>query len=235
MADSSGIKFDIRTPWTLLLNGSQQKQQQLEKLLSIYHAPVYAFYRAQGLSASDAEDCTQDLLMDFFLVRESHKAAHPAKGRFRNYLFTAARNLLADWKKRGKARRRGGQHKKVSLDALKSEFGYTEPSGKLTPEAEYEIQWAASTWRAALQIFNERHDATLTQTLELVYFGPARITQQEAAEKLGISVPAINSRLHTARKLLLQCVKEVVIATLDDPGELKDELAHLRSFLIGRE
>jgi RNA polymerase sigma-70 factor (ECF subfamily) len=169
--------------------------------------------------------------MDFFLVRESHKNADRARGRFRNYLFTAARHALLDWKKFGGSLRRGGGTKKISLDALKGGMAHVEPTGKLSPEQEYDRQWAISTWQVALELFKSRHDASLVEALELFYFSPERYTQQEAAAKLGISAAAFNSRLYTARRHLFACLKEIVLPTVESEPEMKEELEHLRTLL----
>src|SRR5437868_5052288 len=100
--------WDIKTPWTLLLDSGAEAKENLERLVTIYLDPIYAYYRAQGLNASDAEDLTQSVLLDFFVVRKSHKEAQPAHGRFRNFLLAAARNGFLNWKKHGQTKRRGG-------------------------------------------------------------------------------------------------------------------------------
>ncbi|MCK6472913.1 MAG: sigma-70 family RNA polymerase sigma factor [Planctomycetes bacterium] len=222
--------WGVMTPWTMLV-GDQTQAGQLEHLLTLYLEPVLGYYRAEGLSPADAEDLTQSLLMDFFLVKSSHRNAEPSKGRFRNYLLAAARHALLDWRKHGKTIRRGGNKKRFSLEGLKDgEVGW-EPAAGATPEQEFDRRWAMATWRGALELFRSKHDAQLVEALDLFYAHGQRLSQQEAAAQLGISVAAFNSRLYKARQRLFACLREIVQSTVEDPDDLERELAQLRDLL----
>jgi RNA polymerase sigma factor (sigma-70 family) len=222
--------WGINTPWTLLFKANTSNTADMERLLAIYWQPVYAFYRAQRLSAQDAEDLTQHLLMDFFLVRSSHKDAEKTRGKFRDYLLSAARHALLDSKKHDRAQKRGGGKKVLSLDFLKVEPQPDEGSA-VKPEEEYDRQWALATWRAALELFRGRHGKQLVEAFDLFYSNKEELSQDEAARQLGISIAAFNSRVHTARRHVAECLKEIVRATVESDDELKDELAKLKDLL----
>lgn len=223
--------WGVDTPWTLLLKADPRAKVQLERLLQIYQEPVYAYYRAEGLTRPDAEDLTQGLLMDFFLVKGSHKNAEKARGRFRNYLLAAARHALLDWRKRGNALKKGGGKKKLSLDRLKEDRVHWEPDAGTPPDEEFERHWALATWRAAMELFRSRQEEHLVEALDLFYGSGKRYSQQEAAKELGISLAAFNSRLYTARRRLFACIREIVQPTVEQEGELKEELDRLRDRL----
>lgn len=223
--------WDIQTPWTLLLGNIEASPHSMEKLLGLYADPIYAFYRKEGLSSTDAEDLSQQLLMSFFLIRRSHLATQPQKGRFRDYLLIAAKNMLLDWRKGTRAKKRGGATPTVSLSELKWDEHVWEPAGGLTPNEEFERQWARTTWMAALELFRQREPAELTATLELYYQGDTKASQEESALKLNISVACFNSRLHRARKSLHEILQNLVRATVDSESELTEEMARLRELL----
>ena len=223
--------WDIKTPWTLLMDPEKAGAENLERLVSVYIDPVYAFYRAQGLSAVDAEDLTQSVLLDFFIVRKSHTQVERAQGRFRNFLLASARHGLINWKKHKQAQRRGGGKAGFSLDQLSAEGVRWEPAGGESPDEEYERQWALATWKAALEQFRAKGEARLIEAFDLFYFGPGKISQQEAAEKLGTSVAAFNSRMHNARRRVFECVREIVRVTVESEEELNEELNRIREHL----
>lgn len=223
--------WGVRTPWTLLLGADPKKKKEMEQLLSIYQAPILTFYLAKGLKKEDAEDLTQVLLMDFFLVKGSHRQAVPAKGRFRNYLLAAASHAMADERKHRTAKRRGGSKALVSVDKLKEAEHAWEPSSSHTPEEAFDRQWALSTWRAAKALFQKRAERALVEAFDLFYDPRSKLSQQEAARKLGISVAAFNSRLYTARRQLFACLREIVRPTVESEDDLAAELAKMRDLL----
>lgn len=223
--------WGIRTPWTLLLGADPKKKKEMEQLLSIYQAPLLTFYLSKGLKKEDAEDLTQALLMDFFLVKGSHRQAVPAKGRFRNYLLAAASHAMADERKRRTAKRRGGSKALISIDKLKEAEHAWEPSSNHTPEEAFDRQWAMSTWQAARALFKKRAERTLVEAFDLFYDPKSQLSQQEAARRLGISVAAFNSRLYTARRQLFVCLREIVRPTVEREEDLAAELAKMRDLL----
>jgi RNA polymerase sigma factor (sigma-70 family) len=220
--------WHVRTPWTALIDLQSGKQEQLTQLLETYSGPLYSYFRALSLSRSDAEDLSQQVMMDFFLVRESHRAIDRARGRFRDYLLTSARNALLDFKKKAKAARRGGGVLPVSLDHL-SESGNFEPVSKGSPEDEFEVQWALASWRAAMEMLRDDWPQ-LAEVIEIFYVGEPT-TQVEAAKRIGISVGCFNSRSHLARKQLMDCLGAVLSPTLEDASELPGELKKIRDIL----
>jgi RNA polymerase sigma-70 factor (ECF subfamily) len=223
-----GALWNVKTPWTVLLQADAAHAANLERLLSIYREPVYAYYRAQQLSESDAEDLTQQLLMDFFLVRGSHKKAQAARGRFRFFLLSSARHALLDWKKHKRSLKRGGKAAHVSLEQVKStKAAGAEHNDPADPDALFDRHWALATWRAGFESFKTQSSAQLVEAFELFYAAQQGNSQELAAKKLGISTAAFNSRLFTARQKFFECIKDIVQTTLEDKGEMKEELDYL--------
>jgi RNA polymerase sigma factor (sigma-70 family) len=223
--------WNVETPWTLLLQNAGKEPDTLEKLLGIYADPIYGFYRREGLNSADAEDLTQQLLLSFFLVRESHFDTSPAQGRFRQYLLAAAKNMLLDWRKGLRAQKRGGAQGVRSIEELQWNDTAWQPAGGASPEEEFERQWARTTWQAALELFRQREEPELTQTLEVYYHGEQKLTQEEAARKLNVSLDCFNSRMHRARKRLQKTVRDVIRSTVASENDVEEEMQRLHELL----
>ena len=111
------------TPWTVVLaarSDATARRAALERLCTLYWAPVYHYIRRRGKSPHDAEDLTQGF---FAHVLESTllERSDPARGRFRGYLVAALKGYLADEHERASARKRGGGAAHIAWDGAEAE------------------------------------------------------------------------------------------------------------------
>src|SRR3954447_10867278 len=96
---------DTRASLLLRLRDPRDETAWAE-FVDLYAPLVYAYARKQGLQDADAADLSQDVLLSF-AGAVSRLEYDPARGLFRNYLFTVVRHKLSDWRSAGKNRTPG--------------------------------------------------------------------------------------------------------------------------------
>src|SRR5262249_347774 len=115
-----------------------------------YAPPVYGYLRKQGLQDADAADLTQDALAAL-LAPVRRLEYDPARGAFRNGLFTVVRRKLANWRASRANRLRG------SGDTDAQRLLEEEPAPE-DEEAEWQAEWEQQVFtRACEQV---RRDVT---------------------------------------------------------------------------
>lgn len=77
-------------------------------LVLCYYRPVYFYLRGMLRDADAAEELTHEFCVRF--LRGDFRGAHPQRGRFRDLVKTAARNLALDYWRRQQARKKKGPH-----------------------------------------------------------------------------------------------------------------------------
>lgn len=132
--------------WSVVLlagqSDSAQADEALEKLCRAYWYPLYAYVRRQGYAPQDAQDLTQEFFSRL-LDRNELESVDRSKGKFRSFLLTALKHLLANEWKRSQRQKRGGGSAHFSLDELAAEDRYQlDPADERTPEDAYQRRWA---------------------------------------------------------------------------------------------
>ncbi len=175
-------------------------------LLQRHFLAIYRFFAA-SVRANEAEDLTQRTFEACIAGRD--RILDDAS--FRGYLFGIAHHQLASHLTRGRPR---GEH--VPASAAELVDRRTSPSGVLVRDDE-----RALFVRALAQL-----SPKLREILELFYWEDRSIA--EIAERLGISVGTVKSRLHRAREQVAEHLH-----ALDVAGELaRATLASLQSKAI---
>lgn len=227
----------LTTQWTLVLasrgEGSEAKEA-LSELCAAYYSPVVKFLRCSG-----HQEGARELAHEFFatlLARGSFKHFEPGRARFRSYLLGAVKHFLADWSGREAALKRGAQHSHVPFDEGTDTSPGIDPPDKnaLTPEAEFDRQWALTVLERALEtLAAEYRSNNRQQTYEvlkpcLAGEGPC---QAEAAARLGMSEGAVKVAVHRLRRHFRDLVKAEIARTLSDPTVVDQEWSALVSAL----
>src|SRR4051812_5813822 len=99
MAQTGGMMADIPpTRASLLLRLRDPLDKEAWRhFVDLYAPVVYGYARKQGLQDADASDICQDTLAG--VARSIGRLEYdPAKGAFRNWLFTIVRRKLANWR-----------------------------------------------------------------------------------------------------------------------------------------
>jgi len=231
------------TRWSMILAArdgeSQEARDALAALCAAYWYPLYAFVRRKG----NDPDASQDLVQGFFtrlLERGDLALVDRSKGKFRSFLMAACTHYMANERDKERAKKRGGNQPPVSIDALTAEGRYRrEPVHDLTPERLFDRQWALALLDQVLaQLELEMSLAGKSRQFAVLQpallGGAKRVPYAEIAATLSISEEAARAAAHRLRRRYRELLKNLVSRTVDDPGDVDDEIRMLFSALSGR-
>lgn len=223
------------TQWSVVLGArsdSEQRHQALERLCAAYWPPIYGYLRRHGSSPADAEDLTQSFFVHLvesdFLDRPD-----PDKGRFRGYLIGALRHFLSHDSDRRGARKRGGGIRFVDWSTVNAEQEYAAVDRpELDPAEAYEKSWALTMLNRALRrLETEQSRAGRARQFdalrEFLSAKPTAGDYSRAAETLGTARTTVAVLIHRLNQRYAELVKLEVAATVQDPGEVPQEMHHL--------
>ncbi len=233
------------TQWTVVVLAAQEKRTEdrpaLGQLLEKYWRPLYFYARQRGLSATDAEDATQDFMREL-IEGEILSSADPAKGRFRNYLLTIWKRFLID-RNRGETRlKRGGGEVVTSIFCAAGERDFLECSAytprNRAPEELFEEEWASSIVREAFSTLESEYAKS---NRSKIFHGLAAYvtkpvnsdTYATIAMQNDMTVGAAKVALHRLRQRFADVLRQLVEETLDDPSDLEGEIRNLLRFISG--
>jgi len=237
LAAMQGGPGDFRsTHWSVVLRAGQSDsgvaQAALEDLCRGYWYPIYSYVRRRGFSPEDAEDLTQEFFSRL-LANRGLASVDPAKGRFRSFLLASLKNLLANEWNRARAQKRGGGATLFSLDEKTAEDRYClEPPDNSTPETIFERRWAETLLeRVLLRVraeWNQRDKQQRFDTLKAFLTDRrGEVPFAEVAARLNTTVPALRSVVHKLREHYRRVFLHEIAQTVDDPGEVEDEVRRL--------
>ncbi len=227
------------THWSLLarasLNGEAEARPALEELCRRYWSPVNQFIQFRGHRGAGAEDLTQD----FFLHVCRHSTfsrADRMRGRFRTFLLGALVKFLANEADRANAQKRGGGATDLRLDDIEAT---STPSAPPEATTGFDREWATTILANALERvraeFSEAGRSKVFAALQTFLPGvSAPPSYEDAAQRIGSSIPALKSEVHRLRLRFRVLIREEVAATVSAPHEIEEELAHLQSVLMDR-
>lgn len=221
------------TRWTVVLAAGRETSPQagraLEELCRTYWYPLYAYVRRRGFEAHEAEDLTQEffarLLAKNYLVDVDRE-----KGKFRSFLLASLKHFLANEWDRAQAKKRGGGHTIISLDA---ETRYRqEPKDELSADKLLDRQWAIALLDQVLarlgaeyaeagksEVFEQLKDS-LTGTRDSIPYAAI-------AAKLDTTEGAVKVAVHRLRQRYRKLLREEIAHTVASPAEIDDEIRHL--------
>lgn len=137
------------TQWTRILEAQATPARAAvawQELLLRYWQPLYAFFRAKGLSPSDAQDAVQGFSLEL-MEHETLFEMTPERGRLRGFLKVAAENFLLHQYEKSQAAKRGGGLRPIPIDEANAERW---ASSDAPPDAAFERAWALSDFQRAL-------------------------------------------------------------------------------------
>lgn len=222
------------THWSVVIAAGRgddsRAQAALDRLCRTYWYPLYAFVRRSGQSSHDAED----LVQAFFarcLEKNYLADADRDRGRFRTFLLVALKRFLANEWDRARARKRGGAHAPISLDALAAEQRYAlEPADVESADRLYERRWALTLLEKVLQRLEAENAGKLAQfgALKEALTTPGATRYAELAARLGLSEGAVKVAVHRLRQRYRALLEEEIANTVARPDEIEAE----RRFLL---
>jgi len=240
-ADHSPGRFDM-TRWSVVLScadsgiESVAARDALSKLCETYWRPILAYIGRRGYSTHDAEDLTQDFFASL-IQGPLLQRANPERGRFRSLLLKALRDFLGHANEKRDAAKRGGGVKLVSWDDWMAEAPSqlsipAQTINSCSPEQLFDLRWAATVVEQALRRLREECQSKgrlrLFETLSL-YLTTERedISYENLATTLGITEAAVKKQLHNLRRRYRWLIREEVAQTVENPGDVEDEIRHL--------
>ena len=227
----------MTTRWTLIVDARRdddRAREALSELCQAYWRPVYAYIRRHGHAPELAADLTQSFFLHL-LEHRGFERADPARGRFRSYLLTSARNFLANARDRDRTQRRGGRAPHDSIDVVDAErqIVQEELDPQFSPEAAFERHWALRIMERAVERlaaeYALRGQAPLFEQLRP--FLTSDVTRPEpsgaAAAPPDLGDPAIRTAIHRLRKRFGQALRAEIEQTVGAASDVDDELRHL--------
>ncbi len=234
-----------QTRWSLVMkaNGEQTVSlgghtvvvaDALEELCRAYWSPLFTYVRRAGFTREDAEDITQEFIA-WFVSKDHLSDADRDKGRLRSYLLAILRRFLADKRRYRKAKKRGGDHQILSLDAgMEEQAKLAIPADANSPDQQFDRKWAAAMMQRALsrlrQEYEEKGKSDLFELLSsFLQARPKDAAYRDCSATLGISVAAVKMNVMRMRKRFALLFREEVLATVGDENELEEEIHYLMS------
>ena len=224
------------TRWTMVLRlrstSEPKRQRAFEELCRAYWKPLYVFARRCGRAEQDAEDLTQGFFAQL-LRRPDLGPLAPEQGRLRLFLKTAFRHFITDEVRRETRQKRGGRTEIFSLDLASAERQFQKVlSDAVTPDEEFDRQWARTILRRTLGALREKFCARgrLETWRELeVFLGPddAAPAYAAVAAKLGQTENAIAAAVGRMRDEFRTLLRQEVADTLVDGEDVDEELRYL--------
>jgi RNA polymerase sigma factor (sigma-70 family) len=230
------------TSWSVILKAASDDDADARLALALlceaYWYPVYAYIRRQGADQADAEDLTQAYFARF-LDKRVVREVRPERGRFRAFLLVSVRNFLHNERDRVRAQKRGGGRRLISLDAEVAEGRLQSlPVDTLTPETLFERSWAQTVIERVREhlMQDAARRGTAERTARLCpYLTGAEPEGGSAplAREWGVSETAVRVALHRLRQRFGRLLREEIARTVEEPGEVDDEVRRLLAVLAG--
>src|ERR1700730_4670245 len=239
----------VTTHWSMVLQANLDRFNQggneaLTQLCRTSWRPIFAFVCRSGYPVSDAQDLTQDFFVTV-LKGNLLKLADPSRGRFRSLLLKSLKNFLADAIEKSHAVKRGGKFDFVSWDDWMAEA----PSQlclplrtveNLSPEKVFDLRWAATIVEQALHRLREECESRGRRrlfNLVSVYLTGERadISYAEIGQKLGIGESEVKRLLYQIRQRYRDLLRDEVAQTVEDPGDIDEEIRYLCLALAAAE
>ena len=212
------------TVWTHVKSAKDGDSSQLSHILVRYRAPIVGFLRRKGVREDLAEDLAQEVLIRVS-KREFLRKVDPSLGKFRTLLLSVTRHVLSEELKRERARRRGGDVKRVDGSGVVDQLRGKE-------DAVFDQLWVRELVEFALRGLDEdakKRGLPLAEAFRLKYLEV--LSQEEVAERLGCGI--FNAKNHVYYGKLK--FKELLLAAIKDycatPEEYEDELRRLAPYL----
>jgi DNA-directed RNA polymerase specialized sigma24 family protein len=242
-SDKTSLSPFPTTRWTLIRRaqkgGEAEAAHAMEEICRQYWYPIYAFARRGGFSAEDAEDLTQTFFQRL-IASETILAARQEKGLLRTFMLALLKRVTANHFRHASAEKRGGSAAAtLSLDDETAEERYIrEPADIHDPDMLFDRAWAQGVLDAAqkkLRADFAKADnlESFDQLSEFLPLGDNATPYAEAAARLAISEATLRLQIHRMRKRYGKLIEEEITHTVNDPAEVKTELAHLMA-VIGR-
>lgn len=167
-----------------------------QRLESLYRDLLVRYAMREGMQAADAEDVAQGVFAALLRSMQSFEY-DPKRGRFRDYLFTAARAHMSR-QRRFSSRLVAGQTP-LPLEGTADRGGCAPSIEDVEARARFEQEWIDHHYRRAMDELRRTHPAESVAMFERLLRGEPVET---VAADLGTTVEAIYKRRERIRERL---------------------------------
>jgi len=239
--ESKGEWF-ASTHWSVVLaakNGeSAHASEALEKLCRTYWPPLYAFLRREGHDENEAKDLTQEFFLKL-IERDYLQHLKHQRGRFRSFMLTLLKNFVLEQRGKNAAQKRGGGKVFLPLDPVGEAGAFlNEAVDNLSPDHVFERRWAQTVFQVALnRLQNEYTESGRGEFFDLLKDfqprEPGALSYAEIGKRFGMTEAAVKSAVQRMRQRHREILREEIAHTVTSPGEIDEEIRHLREVLAG--
>jgi RNA polymerase sigma-70 factor (ECF subfamily) len=203
-------------------------KDSLARLCGAYWAPVCAFIERRGFGPEEARDCTQDFFTRL-IEKEYLRDVDRSKGKFRSFVQASVSHFLSNYLDSARAQKRGGGRHPVPLDWGDTGAGPPiEPAHHMTPEAQFEYQWARTVLDRAMERVRQHYAPAEFDRLKPFLLGEmAHGEMAAAARQAATSEGALKVAVHRMRKRFREALRAEIADTVSDPGEVDEEIRYL--------
>ena len=233
----------VTTRWSLILSAAQagseeqKAREALSELCRTYWRPIFSFVRMRGYSIEDAQDLTQDFFVTILKKKNWLQHADRNRGRFRSLLLRSLQNFLINAAEKIQARKRGGGAEFISWDDWMAEAPSqlslpAQALESLPPERLFDVAWATTVVEHALHRLREECESRgklwLFQALSCHLTDERdELSYAKLSAELGMAETAVKKQLHTMRQRYRSLLRDEVSQTVEDPGDVDDEIRYL--------
>lgn len=219
------------TRWSLVQAAkvhTPQGRAALAELCEVYYSPVESLMRRWVADSDEAREITQAFFAQL-LAGDGLNGADAERGRFRSYLFSAARHFLYSLRRAQRAEKRGAD----LIDAAGAELLHDLPDeSQAGPDVEFDRAWTCALIARGLQALEAELSAagkaSAWEVLKPWLAGTASHGDTaQAAARLGISETAVRVQLSRLRQRLRGHLEQQIADTLAPGVDLQAELRHL--------
>jgi DNA-directed RNA polymerase specialized sigma24 family protein len=226
------------TRWTQVRQAkadSDDGRRALADLCDAYYEPVVVFLRCELRDVEAAREMAHEFFARL-LAGGGIARAEREQGRFRSYLLGAVRHFLSHQREAARSLKRGGGAVPVSLDEDASVIRAIPDAQALSPEAEFDRQWAVTVLAQAMKTLRAECAAEGKQTqfesLKPWLMGDAVHGDQAAlAAVCGVGVSALKMAIQRLRQRFRECIQSEIAGTLEDSTMVQEEMRALMAAL----
>lgn len=232
----------IKTRWTMVVQAHRRRGDDAsavaaqQSLVLCYYRPVYFYLRGMLRDADAAEELTHEFCVRF--LRGDFRGARPERGRFRDLVKTAARNLALDYWRRQQARKKKGPH------ALTDKLDRSERGHALLVKPRTEMIFLRQ-WRQSVLAQAWRGLARLQHATGSPYFTALRykskhpgVSSVQLARRMSarrgrrVTTAGVRQLLCRARRRFAGCLVAIVARSLLAPtrADIERELIELKLY-----
>ena len=212
------------------------RQRAFATILESYWKPVYKYVRLKWQAGNeDAKDLTQGFFANAF--EKNHFASYDAsKASFQTFLRTCLDGFVANERKAGKRRKRGGDHEHLQFDfvSAEDELALYAAASDLTPEDYFHREWVRWMFTLAVEALRVRCEESgwairfqLFERYDLAERGAGSPSYAELAEEFGLDATTVNNHLAAARRDFRRVVIEKLREITATEAEFRNEARSL--------